>query len=290
MEGRQGWPGGRRLTGGFSPSSEGFSLRFVKPFFSHEHPIAMAHRGSRILWPENTMEAFQGAVDLGFRYLETDLHATADGVLVCFHDDNLDRTTDATGAVSHRTLAELQRVDAGFRHDPLRGFPFRAKGVRVPTLEECVTTFPHAMFTLDLKQAGIEELLVAAINRLGIRDRVIIGSFKDRRIARFRKLAGPGVATSSGPWETRALWASARTGRPLNIRADALQVPPTYGKTTVVDDRFVRAAHAVGKQVHVWTIDEPEEMRRLLDLGVDALITDRPDILPGVMRDHLADR
>ena len=151
-------------------------------------------------------------------------------------------------------------------------------------------TFPHAMFTLDLKQAGIEELLVAAIDRLGIRDRVIIGSFKDRRIARFRKLAGQGVATSSGPWETRALWASARVGRPLNIRADALQVPPSYGNTTVVDDRCVRAAHAVGKQVHVWTINEPEEMRRLLDLGVDALITDRPDILPGVMRDHLADR
>ena len=236
------------------------------------------------------MEAFQGAVDLGFRYLETDLHATADGVLVCFHDDTLDRTTDATGRVTDLTLAELQRIDAGFRHDPLKSFPFRANGVRVPTLDEVVLTFPNALFTLDLKQAGIEHLLDDAVKRLDIRDRVIVGSFKDRRIARFRKLAGPGVATSSGPWETRALWASARIGRPLSIRADALQVPPSYGRTTVVDDRFVRAAHAVGKQVHVWTINEPEEMRRMLDLGVDSLITDRADILPGVIRDHLAER
>jgi glycerophosphoryl diester phosphodiesterase len=259
----------------------------MKPFFSHEHPIAMAHRGSRILWPENTMAAFQGAVDLGFRYLETDVHATADGVLVCFHDDALGRTTDATGMVWHRTFAELSRIDAGFRHDPLGGFPFRANGVTVPTLEEVVTTFPDAMFTLDLKQSGVEVLLAEMVDRLQLHDRVIVGSFKDRRIARFRRLAGPAVATSSGPYETRAIWMAARLGRSLRTRADALQVPVSYGRTKVVDAKLIHAAHESGKQVHVWTVNEPDEMRYLLDLGVDALISDRPDVLPQVLRDHL---
>ena len=239
------------------------------------------------MWPENTMTAFQGAVDLGFRYLETDLHASADGVLVCFHDDTLDRTTDATGRVDHRTYAELRRIDAGFRHDPLRGFPFRGTGVSIPSLEEVVTTFPDVHLTLDLKQSGIEELLAEMVDRLDLHDRVIVGSFKDGRIARFRKLAGPPVATSSGPWETRAFWAGSRVGRSVPIRADALQVPVSYGRTTVVDARFVHAAHELGKQVHVWTVNEPDEMRYLLDLGVDALISDRADILPRVMQDHL---
>ena len=214
----------------------------MKPFFSHEHPILMAHRGSRVLWPENTMMAFQGAIDLGCRYLETDLHATADGVLVCFHDDTLDRTTDATGQVVHRTFAELARIDAGYRHDPMGGFPFRGNGVRAPSLEEVATTFPDALFTLDLKQSGIEHLLVEMIDRLKLHERVIVGSFKDRRIARFRKLAGQSIASSAGPWEARALWMASRVGRSVNVRADALQVPVTYGRTTVVDARFVHAA------------------------------------------------
>ncbi len=258
----------------------------MKPFFLHEHPIAMAHRGSRVLWPENTMVAFQGAVDLGFRYLETDLHASADGVLVCFHDDTLQRTTDATGRLEHRTFAELRRIDAGFRHDPLGGFPFRARGVGIPSLEEVVLAFPDVQLTLDLKQSGIESLLAEFIDRFKLHDRVIVGSFKDRRIARFRRLAGSSVASSSGPWETRAIWAASRAGRSLNIRADAMQVPVSYGRTTVVDARFVRAAHEVGKQVHVWTINEPDEMNRLLDMGVDALISDRPDVLKQVLIDR----
>ena len=258
----------------------------MKAFFGRETPIAMAHRGSRLLWPENTMVAFQGAVDLGIRYLETDLHATADGVLVCFHDDTLERTTDATGRVDHRTAAELKRVDAGFRHDPLGGFPFRAKGIGVPTLEEVVTAFPDTHLTLDLKQSNIEHLLVEAVEQHSLADRVIVGSFKDRRIFRFRKLVGPSVATSSGPWETRAFWAASRVGRSIDIGADALQVPLSYGRTTVVDSRFVQAAHERDKQVHVWTINEPDEMRYLLDLGVDALISDRPDVALQVMSDH----
>lgn len=229
------------------------------------------------------MLAFQGAVDLGIRYLETDLHASADGILVCFHDDTLDRTTDATGPVTRRTLAELKWLDAGFRHGPLAGFPFRANGVTIPTLEEVMTAFPDSLFTLDLKQSGIERLLADLIKRLGAEDRVIVGSFKDSRIARFRRLAGRRVATSAGPWETRSLWLAGRLNRTLPIPADALQVPSTYGNTTVVDHRFVAAAHRAGKQVHVWTVNEPDEMRALLAIGVDALISDRPDVVQQVL-------
>ncbi len=232
------------------------------------------------------MIAFQGAVDLGFRYLETDLHASADGILVCFHDDTLERTTDATGPVTQRTFAELRRLDAGFRHAPVQGFPFRGTGVTIPSLEEVVTAFPNALFTFDLKQSGIEGLLAEFVNRFALHDRVIVGSFKDLRLARFRRLAGPVVATSSGPWETRALWAASRLGRSLHIPADALQVPVFHGRTRVVDAKFVDAAHRAGKQVHVWTVNEPDEMRYLLHLGVDALISDRVDILPEVLEGH----
>ena len=171
----------------------------MKPALAHEHPIAIAHRGSRTLWPENTMMAFQGAVDLGYRYLETDLHISADGALVCLHDDTLERTTDGTGKVWQRHLADLRKLDAGFRFDSMHHFPQRGTGVTIPTLEELVTTFPGAVITLDLKQPGLEAPLVAAIEQFKLWDRVIVGSFSDVRLRRFRKLAGDRVATSPAP-------------------------------------------------------------------------------------------
>ncbi len=255
----------------------------MRPFFRHEHPIAMAHRGSRLLWPENTMVAFEGAVRLGYRYLETDVHASSDGVLVCLHDDTLDRTTDGSGKVWGRSWAELRDLDAGFRFPGDGDFPFRGRGVTIPSFEELVTTYPQAMVTVDLKQSGIEGLLADAVDRLDLWDRIIVGSFRDGRLRRFRRLTEGRVATSSGPQETLRVWLAARRGTPSPIPADALQVPVRYGLLTLVDERTVAAAHAAGKQVHVWTVNEPGEMRRLLDLGVDGLITDRPDLLRDLM-------
>lgn len=255
----------------------------MRPFFRHEHPIAMAHRGSRLLWPENTMPAFEGAVQLGYRYLETDLHATNDEVLVCLHDDTLDRTTDGSGKVWAHSWAELQRLDAGFRFAGDGDFPFRGRGVTIPSFEELVTTYPQTMITVDLKQSGIEGLLAEAVARFELWDRIIAGSFRDGRLRRFRHLTGRRVATSSGPQETLRMWLAARRGRGTPIPADALQVPVRYGPLTLVDERTVAAAHAAEKQVHVWTVNEPGEMRRLLDLGVDGLITDRPDLLRDLM-------
>ncbi len=255
----------------------------MRPFFRHEHPIAMAHRGSRLLWPENTMPAFEGAARLGYRYLETDVHATGDGVLVCLHDDTVDRTTDGSGKVWDYSWEELQRLDAGYRFVGDGGLPFRGRGVTIPSFEELVTTYPEAMVTVDLKQSGIEGLLAEAVAHLELWDRIIVGSFRDRRIRRFRRLTEGRVATSSGPQETLCMWLAARRGRAAQIPADALQVPVRYGPVTLVDERTVAAAHAAGKQVHVWTVNEPAEMRRLLDLGVDGLITDRPDLLRDLM-------
>jgi glycerophosphoryl diester phosphodiesterase len=247
-----------------------------------EQPFAAAHRGSRVLWPENTMPAFQGAHDLGFRVFETDLHATADGVLVTFHDPTLDRTTNATGPVASRTAAELSDVDAGHHFSRDGDHPWRGRGVGVPTLEEVASSFPDVAMILDLKAPGLEELLADLIRRLDLWDRVVVGSFRDARLRRFRTLTEGRVATSSGPTETLAVKARAWARRPATSPADVFQVPTKAG-ITVVDAAFVSSAHAAGKHVHVWTVNEAHEMRRLLDLGVDGLITDRPDLLNEVL-------
>ena len=248
-----------------------------------EIPFGIAHRGSRILWPENTMVAFAGAVELWYRWLETDLHLTSDGVLVCLHDDQLDRTTDHTGPVWERTWAELDRVDAGYRHAAGDDFPHRGSGVRIPALEEVVTSFPALRLVLELKQDGLAGPLWHLIDRLGLHDRVVVGSFSDRRLARFRALARGTVATSAGPIRSVVALVGAFLGRAPGL-ADAVQWPEVYGPLHPVTPRTVRGLHRGGFQVHVWTVDDPGEMHRFYDMGVDALISDRPDLLRDVLR------
>jgi glycerophosphoryl diester phosphodiesterase len=251
----------------------------MRPYLTHEHPIRFAHRGSRVLWPENTMTAFQGAVDLGYRYLETDVHVTRDDVVVVFHDDVLDRLTDGTGKVWDWRWEDLRTLDAAFHFAPDRGFPLRGSGIGIPTLDELVRTFPEALVNIDLKQNGIAERVAIEVDRLGIGDRVMIGSFHGRRIARFRRATGGTVATSAGPAEVPA----ALAGRAGAVGADAFQVPEGSRGMRIVTRRFVDRAHAAGKHVHVWTVNEPDAMHRLLDLGVDGIVTDRPDLLDDVL-------
>ena len=252
----------------------------------HEYPIAMAHRGSGLLWPENTMVAFQGAVELGYRYLETDLQMTRDGALVTIHDDTVDRTTDRSGLVSDYSLDELRTLDAGYRFERDGGHPYRGQGVRIPTLEELVTAYPEGIFTLDLKSDGMEETLVELIGRLGIWDRVIVGSFSGSRLRRFRNLVDRPVATSAGPAETLLFVVAARTRLPYRGRADSFQVPVRGRGITIVDHRTVRAAKQLGIPLIVWTINDRAGMVELLDLGVDGLITDRPDLLRTVLAER----
>jgi glycerophosphoryl diester phosphodiesterase len=252
-------------------------------FSSLSPPLAIAHRGSRLLWPENTMAAFSGAVEMGYTFLETDLRITADRLLVCFHDPTVDRTTDAQGPVSSYTWDDLRRLDAGFRYFRQGDYPFRAQGIGIPSLEELMTTFPKVRLVTDLKEDGTEELLAELVERLGIHDRLVVGSFSDRRLARFRRLTHGEVATSTGQKETFRAWTRAQMRRPIGGDAQALQIPTTWYGMPLVGRPLVSAAHREGIQVHVWTVNETEEMERLLTMGVDGIITDRPDLLREVL-------
>lgn len=261
-----------------------------RPFLAAERPLAFAHRGGGKLWPENTMAAFQGAVQLGCRYLETDLRTSRDGIMVTIHDETLDRISDGSGPVHALTLAELKRLDAGYRFSPDEGqsFPFRGKGVTVPTLAEVTQAFPDIRLNLDIKQMepSLVEALVTFIEEQGAHDRILVGSFHDRMLKEFRQRTGGRVATSAASGEARLFWLASRLGltRFLRPAYDALQVPARQGPLPVVDRRFVQAAHRLGIQVHVWTVDEADEMRRLLNLGVDGLMSDRPDLLLDVLK------
>lgn len=242
------------------------------PFLDHPGPLPFAHRGGAGDWPENTMPAFEGAVALGYRYVETDVHVTADGVLVAFHDESLDRVTDRVGLIRELPWSEVSaaRVDG---REP------------IPLLEDILGTWPDLRVNIDPKHDSSVDALVASIRRTGAIDRVCIGAFSDRRLARIRAELGPTLCTSLGPKGIAKLKA-AGFGVPGAPPSPCAQVPVRSGRVTVTDARFVRAAHRLGLQVHVWTIDEPAEMHRLLDLGVDGIMTDRPATLRQVLEER----
>ncbi len=258
----------------------------MKPYLTHEHPLRLAHRGGAALWPENTMVAFQGAVDLGYRYLESDLHVTRDGVIVMFHDRRLDRLTNGSGPVSAWLWADLRRLDAAYYFAPDEGFPLRGRGHGIPRLDDCMAAFPDRLFNVDIKQPRTEEVVAEFVLTGDRVDRVLVGSFNSLRLARFRRLTDGRVATSAGSREAGAFWLASRRGRATRLAADALQVPVRWRGRGVVDARLVEAAHSRGHQVHVWTVDDPQAMAELLDLGVDGIVTDRPDLLNAVVAER----
>ena len=262
--------------------------KVAHPFLQGPRPLAFAHRGGALLWPENTLPAYRNAVDLGYRYIETDLHMTRDGVIVTLHDDTLERTTNGRGPVLELSLAELKSLDAGYRFSrDGETFPYRGQGVTVPTLAELFELAPDLRANVEVKQEAppMVRALWELIEEQGLHDRILVASFRDAVVREFRRLSGGRVATSAATREALRFWLASRLGleRLPRIEYDALQVPVRYGRLTVVDRRFVAAAHHRGLQVHVWTVDEPAEMRRLLDLGVDGLMSDRPDLLKEVL-------
>ena len=252
------------------------------PYLSLEHPIRLAHRGSRVLWPENTMTAFQGAVDLGYRYIETDVRLTLDGVVVVFHDETLERVTNGAGRVSEWRYEELRRLDAAYRYGESDGFPHRDTGVTVPTLEEVLTTWPDVHFNIDLKARRMQWHVAEVIQKLGRHDSTLIGAFSDMRVARYRHILGGRAATSAGPVRAVVMYAASRFGAPLRSKAVAYQLP-FDARLAPIDRRLVAAAHSSGAQVHAWTVNEAADMHRLLGLGVDGIVTDRPDVLNEVV-------
>lgn len=229
------------------------------------------------MWPENTLLAFDAGLAAGAHHLETDLHLTSDGHVVCLHDETVDRTTEGAGPVSALTLSELRRLDAGHRHWLEGGYPFRGRGMRVPTLGEVLATFPDVGVVVDLKQDGLEDPLTVLLERMDAWGRVIVGSFSDLRLARMVEASKGRVQVSGGPLTVRKWWMASRLGRPGPGGFVALQVPPSLRGLGVVDRRFVRAADAAGVQIHVWTVNEPDAARDLWALGVHGVITDRPD-------------
>lgn len=227
------------------------------------------------------MVAFGNALQSGAHHVETDLRITADGQLVCFHDPTVDRTTEGSGPVASFTLSDLRKLDAGYRHRLDGEFPFRGRGIRVPTLGEVLATFAEIGVVVDLKQDGMEEALVEVLDRTKAWDRVIVGSFSDARLARIDRLASGRVLRSGGPNTIRAWWAASRLGLVGPTGFAALQIPPTFRGLRLVDRRMIDAAHSAGLAVHVWTINQPTDIEWLRRLGVDGVITDRVDLAAG---------
>jgi glycerophosphoryl diester phosphodiesterase len=238
--------------------------------------LAFAHRGGafhpELEGLENTLTAFEHAVSLGYRYLETDVHATRDGVLLAFHDAVLDRVTSHTGSIAETRYDDLADVVVGERD-------------QIPTLASLLERFPDACFNIDIKSARAVEPLAALVRRTRAYDRVCVGSFSDRRMRAFRRAVDRPVATAHGPMAVvSARFAPAALGTRLSRGSGrAFQVPARRGRVRVVTEEFVARAHAAGHPVHVWTVDEPAEMHALLDLGVDGLMTDRTDLLRAVL-------
>ena len=259
--------------------------RPTHPFFAGKPPVlVIAHQGGDGLWPSNTMLAFTKAVALGVDVLEMDVHSTADGVFVLSHDDTVDRLTDGSGAIKEMTFAELQLLDAGYRWSDDEGetFPYRGQAITVPALEEVLIAFPRMPLNIEIKQQ--EPSIVAPfcqlLRRYGREDEVLVASFHPETMKEFRQEC-PGVATSGTEAEIRPFYALNRIFLDAIYAppADAFQVPEYSGGLHVATARFVAGAHAHNVQVHVWTVNETDDMQRLLDVGVDGIITDRPDRL-----------
>lgn len=262
------------------------------PFVTHERPLFFAHRGGSALAPENTLPAYENGLRYGADALELDIHYTRDGEIVVFHDDTLDRTTDSSGPLAALTLDELRRLDAGyhFTSDGGQSFPWRGKGVTIPTLREVFERFPQTRINIEMKvnDADGERRLARLLLDNGWGDWAMVGSFHTDALQRFRALCEGHIATSASASETRnfLLGVLVRQTQRMRPTYDALQVPEVYRGIRVVSPNSVRLAHGLGLDVHVWTVDERETMERLLDWGVDGLMSDRPDTLAAVYRER----
>lgn len=246
-----------------------------KPFLDFSRPVAIAHRGYSTEGLENSVAAFKAAVELGYNYLETDINTTEDGVAMVFHDATLDRTTDMRGAIAALPYSEVRTARIAGREP-------------IATLEELVTALPGVRFNIDVKDAGSVAPLIAAIEKHRLHDRICVASFSDKR--RRAVLAGLSSPVASSPGKTLLVtyfllqaWLPAPLLRFLMRGVDVLQIPVRHQGMELATAAKVRRAHALGLKVHIWTIDDPAEMNRLFDLGVDGIMTDRADLLAEVM-------
>lgn len=247
--------------------------------FDTTRPLVFAHRGGCAVGPENTIAAFDIGLAAGADGLECDVHLSADGVVVVCHDDTLERTTGASGPVRTRTAAELGGVDAGCRfRDAQGGYPFRARGIGVPTLREVLHRYPAIPLIVEMKvdSAELGRAVAAEVRDARAQDRVCAAGYGQRALDAARA-ALPAMPTSACHREVRNAVYRSLAGWPVRRAPYAMyQVPERAGIVRVVSPRFLRHARAAGLRVQVWTVDEEADMRRLLAWGVDGLISNRP--------------
>jgi len=261
-------------------------------YFKADDFLVIAHRGGRSLGPENTLYTFKRAVELGTDVLEMDLQTTSDGALVILHDREVDRTTNGTGAVDSFTLSDLKKLDAGFRWstDNSRSFPLRNTEITIPTLAEVFKTFPDQRINIEIKSSQVNTIqdLCRSIRDNRMSQKVMVACFDAGKLGEFRSVC-PEVATSAGAPEAVLFywlqWANLESAYSPN--AQALQIPETFGDNRIVTRRFLDAAHARNMRVHVWTVNEVEAMQRLIDLGVDGIMTDYPERLVKILKGNI---
>ena len=257
-----------------------------------DRPLIFAHRGGAKLAPENTLAAFDRGLEAGANGLELDVRLSRDGLPVVNHDATLDRTTDACGPVSGMTARQLAAVDAGYRFSPDGSFPWRGRGLGVPTLSEVLARYPACPLIVEMKVDSEEmaRATVDVVRAAGAIDRVCLGSF-GRRVLEAARSYEPRLATGAAGTETRLALYRSRIGWTVRgVPYQVYQVPERRGSTSIVSRRFIRAAHRAGVLVQVWIVDRPEDIRRLLDRGVDGIITDRPDVAAETLQRWMRER
>ncbi|WP_457557087.1 glycerophosphodiester phosphodiesterase [Candidatus Harpocratesius sp.] len=281
----------------------------------------MAHRGVSANIPENTLPAFEDAFNSGVDCIETDIHLTKDNHFVFFHDEKLNRTTNGNGKISKYTLKELKQFDAGYNFTQIENgnitYPYRGKGYKIYAIEEIIPIFPKIRFNIDIKDqnSAAPILLAKQFKEMGVEERVMVGSFHQKQINTFRKIA-PEISTSAGPREVFQFWLKARKSKKQNNNNDernnkteryyqnheeidvaneweqnqlrifgyklpyvALQIPESYSIIHLVTPAFIEFAHSLGIALHIWTINNEKDMRRLLNWNVDGIFTDHPQRL-----------
>jgi glycerophosphoryl diester phosphodiesterase len=261
------------------------------PYFDPDEFMVIAHRGGRSLGPENTLHTYQRAVDLGVDVLEMDVHLTKDGHLAVIHDNTVDRTTNGTGPVESFSLAELQTLDAAHRwtKDRGRSFPLRGKGIKIPALAEVFRTFPHMRMNIEMKEPRPTTIssLCRLIRDHNMSEKVMVASFDAGALKRFRKRC-PEIATSAGALEAFLFYLLQKMHleNAFSPIAQALQVPENFGDLQILSKRFVEAARARNIRVQAWTVNDIDRMKRLLNQGVNGIMTDYPQRLIEILKNQ----
>ncbi|MDX1377349.1 MAG: glycerophosphodiester phosphodiesterase [Anaerolineales bacterium] len=255
-------------------------------------PLVIAHQGGNDIWPGNTLYAFEKAVEIGADVLEMDAHITKDGYIVLMHDETVDDTTDGSGLIEEMTLDELKQLDAAhdWSNDGGQTYPYRGLGIQVPTLGELFEKFPHMRYLIEIKltENPIDQPLCDLIREHNMQNKVMVASFHDEAMQNFRETC-PEVATSASRGEVTRFVLPGKLLLSGFVVPEYQSIQPPFDpkdsfNIPIMTERFVREAHAKDIAVEPWTVDDPELMKKYIEWGVDGIITDRPDLMVGILK------